>query len=259
MLSSLYLKSLLVRSPVEELAKRTRWIIGSRNRLLHPELSEIYLEEPRLPSVLRKLLNRDSCCVDVGCHVGSFLSQIIKLCPDGKHTAIEPSPIKTQWLEKKFPETKIMRIAAGDQNGRALFEDNVRRSALSRLQAGHPSKAAVETYAVDVRRLDDVLDGRTDFIKIDVVGGELAVLHGARKIIETSKPILLFDGGSEHDLNDNGLNRGDLYDFVSEAIGYRVYTLSDFLFDKGPIGFDEFRKCGIFPFRAFHFIGLPGG
>jgi hypothetical protein len=31
------------------------------------------------------------------------------------------------------------------------------------------------------------------------------------------------------------------------------------VFGKGKIGLDEFRRCGLYPFRAFNFIAVPAG
>jgi len=51
---------------------------------------------------LQRLLTGDSCGVDVGCHIGSFLSLIIKYAPQGKHIAIEASEVKSRWLKNRF-------------------------------------------------------------------------------------------------------------------------------------------------------------
>ena len=77
---SLYLKFLLVGTAGETLAKKLRWIWGARQRHLHPELWELHLEEERLPLILSRLLSANSCAVDVGCHIGSFLRLLEIVC-----------------------------------------------------------------------------------------------------------------------------------------------------------------------------------
>jgi hypothetical protein len=69
----LWLKSLMIGTPFETFAKRARWLFQAKQRYQHPELWELYLEEQRIPLVLQTLLKADSCCVDVGGHIGSFL------------------------------------------------------------------------------------------------------------------------------------------------------------------------------------------
>ena len=36
----------------------------------------------------------------------------------------------------------------------------------------------------------------------------------------------------------------------------QLHTFTDFLYEKGPMSFLEFRKCGLYPFRAFNFIAI---
>ena len=50
----------------------------------------------------------------------------------------------------------------------------------------------------------------------------------------------------------------DLYEFITGDLGYNIFTFEDFLFDKGEMSANEFRKCGLYPFRAFNFVALPG-
>ena len=88
-------------------------------------------------------------------------------------------------------------------------------------------------------------------------GGELAALEGARKIIQAWHPSLIFECGSEYFLHANKLDRRHLYDLIVDEFDYDIFCFGDFLFNKGNMAFDEFRKCGLYPFRAFNFIGLP--
>ena len=123
---SLRSKLLLVSLRFEKLAQQIRWLAALPHRQKHPELWELYLEEGRLPLVLRKLLKPDLDVVDVGCHIGSFLSLLKVVAPTGRHIAIEASKLKGEWLRKKFSTTEIHNIAVGDKSGHATFEENVR-------------------------------------------------------------------------------------------------------------------------------------
>jgi hypothetical protein len=104
---------------------------------------------------------------------------------------------------------------------------------------------------VDVRRLDNMLlqRPRLDLIKLDIEGAELSALRGAKEIISRWKPLVVFEFGPE----DLGLDRRALFDLLTGS-GYAISTLADFVFEKGGMGFDEFRRCGLYPFRAFNFI-----
>src|SRR5689334_3504563 len=100
----LFVKSLLVRTPLEAATKQLRWLLEAKKRREHPELWELYLEDRRLCEVLQRLLANDSCGVDVGAHIGSFLSLLMTYAPNGRHVAFEPSTTKSKWLTRRFPD-----------------------------------------------------------------------------------------------------------------------------------------------------------
>jgi FkbM family methyltransferase len=248
----LYFKSRLVGTKMGALAEKIRWLAGGLHRYKHPELREMHMEERRFPIVLKRLLREDSNVVDVGCHIGSFLSLAIALAPRGSHMAFEASPVKAAWLEAKFPQVKIMSRAVSDHAGVVQFQEDIKRPGYSRIGIG---LGALEVQACT---LDEILtDRRVDLIKLDIEGAELLALRGAERTINRNRPFLIFECGSEYSLDDLGISRRDLYVFVTEKLGYQIFSFSDFLFDKGDLTYSEFLKCGLYPFRAFNFVGLP--
>ena len=85
----------------------------------------------------------------------------------------------------------------------------------------------------------------------------MSALHGATTTIEKNRPSLLFECGAEEEMRHMGHDRQALFDFITGAIGYDVFLFSDYLFDKGPMTTVEFKKAGIYPFRAFNYVALP--
>jgi FkbM family methyltransferase len=253
-------KGRLVGTILEEPAKRLRWLLGVNARRKHPELWELYLEERWLPLILARLLKHDSNGVDVGCHIGSFLSLLAKYAPHGHHVAFEASASRSAWLKRRFPNVEIFPLAASNEVGTGVFVEDCDQPGYSVLRRfdGRPTNGQM-SYEVTMCRLDDILldKGGVDFIKLDIEGGELAALQGAKEIIKRWLPTILFECGSEHDLSQRNLSRKGLYDFLSLHLGYAIYSLTDFHFGKGEMTFDEFRRCGIYPFRAFNFIAAP--
>lgn len=245
---SLFFKHKIVGTQFEAIARKLRWLVNIRHRQKFPELWELYLEDHRMQRALRELLKSDSCTVDVGCHIGSFLNEAISLAPAGKHYAFEPSETKARWLRKKFTGASVFQKAVGDDNGLASFRENL-------LHPGHSSLSPTASYDISydvpICRLDDALAGhRIDLIKIDVEGEELSVIHGARNILTEVRPAVIFECTNAHP------RRAELFqEFTS--LGYSIYTFTDFLFKRGPIDFNEFVRCGLYPFRAFNFLALP--
>ena len=250
------IKSLLVSTPFEEIAKQLRWAARMRHRMKYPELWGLYSEERWIKRILQTRLTKTSCVVDVGAHLGSFLNTSMKLAPQGRHIAFEPSPTRCPLLRRKFPQATIFEIAAGEQNTDATFAEDRRLPGYSRLLTA--SDKDVETYQVQVRRLDDVLAdiGKIDLIKLDIQGAELSALKGAKTLISKWQPLIIFECGQEYGAAEAGYDRKLLYDYLVE-IGYSVSTPVDFFFGKEPMSFSEFKKSGLYPFTAMNFIGAP--
>jgi FkbM family methyltransferase len=251
---SLRIKSMLVASPLEAVAKNIQWWIGLSQRRRHPELWEIYQEDRLLPHVLKRLLSANSNVLDVGAHIGSFLSLASALAKDGNHAAIEASPNKSALLSMKFPRAKIKNVAISDYIGTAIFEDNLQNSGFSKLQGGHHVEGKTRRYEVNVATLDSLCLGKFDLMKIDIEGNELNALKGGEGFISQNRPAILFECGPVY---VEGLDRFALFDYLTQKLLYDVFLFQDFLHDKGPLSRDEFRKCGIYPFRAFNFVALP--
>lgn len=75
--------------------------------------------------VMRRSLGIDSCCVDVGCHVGIFVDQILEISPAGTHFAFEPIPSLYESLKKKYSKksnVQIFNCALSDSNGGNNFQ-----------------------------------------------------------------------------------------------------------------------------------------
>ena len=250
----LRLKSLLVGTPVGRFGDKARTQYRRLRLIKYPELSELYEEPEAVDAFLDKSLRTNSCCIDVGAHIGSFTANLRRKCPDGRIIAFEPSPIKCMWLRRRFPTVEVIEAAVSDRNGVEEFCEDLPGRICGRLTSVDPI-AGVNRHNVNVCRLDDSLRdlNRIDLLKLDIEGGELAALRGARGLLKRHRPIILFECGSEYETT---LRRREIFDLLVES-DYTIFTPRELLFGKGPLSFDEFRKCGLYPFRAFNFIAKP--
>jgi hypothetical protein len=66
------IKSLLVSTPFEEIAKQLRWAARMRHRMKYPELWGLYSEERWIKRILQTRLTKTSCVVDVALTSGHF-------------------------------------------------------------------------------------------------------------------------------------------------------------------------------------------
>jgi len=255
MVMSMYerVASRLIGTPLQRPAEWLRRVKGSGFRRAHPELGEIFLEPERVDRVMHRKIGADTNCIDIGCHLGAYLQKMVTLAPRGRHLALEPVPDKAEWLRRKFPSVAVVEAAADDSDGMKEFFIDPAQTALSGLRAGS-REASREALRVRCRQLDDIVDegARVGFVKVDVNGGELPALRGARRLLRRERPFVLL-GCSQRGLDDHGIDAGELFKFVVVDVGYQIFLLKDYLNDGSPLDAAAFRESMVYPFKAFKY------
>ena len=186
--------------------------------------------------VLRRVLHPSANCVDVGCHKGEVLAHMLRYAPRGQHYGFEPIPALYQGLTARFahrPNCHFYQLGLGEAPGEASFNYVVSNPAYSGFVKRKYDRAHEQDTLITVRRarLDDVLPAgtRVDFIKIDVEGGELQVLQGARALLAASRPVVIFEHGiGSSDCYDTRPEQ--VYDLLADpAIGLSISTMHRWL------------------------------
>ncbi|WP_159038560.1 FkbM family methyltransferase [Brumimicrobium mesophilum] len=193
---------------------------------------------------MKKHIQKNHNCIDVGCHKGEILNLMLKYSPQGKHFAFEPIPYLYKELKLKFEnQAKIYPYALSNKNGKTSFQLVKNAPAYSGIkQRKYAIKnPEIEEIEVEVKTIDDIisLKEKIDFIKIDVEGGEFEVLKGAQMTLSKNKPITLFEcgkGASDY----YGTNPSDIYCYITKEVGLKVFTLKSFLKEKNPLSIKEF-------------------
>jgi len=190
--------------------------------------------------ILTRVLRENSNCVDVGCHKGSVLKEMVRLSPRGHHFAFEPIPDLYAELVKSFSSVVCINSALSDVTGTASFNYVSSNPGFSGLRRRvYPKKELIREIEVRVERLDDVVpdDITIHFMKVDVEGAELNVFRGAKRIL-SQKPIVIFE---------HGLGAADCYGHRPEAVfdvlgdcGLRISLLQAWLSGTRPLAREEF-------------------
>jgi len=212
---------------------------------LHLDVTKNLTYDRLTKLVLKKVITPTSNCIDIGCHKGEILDEIIALAPKGKHLAFEPIPIFYSSLNIKYKEkAQIYPYALSDQKGTTSFHFVKNAPAYSGIKERDYAVDSpdIEKIEVEMIPLDDLIpaDYHPHFIKIDVEGGEFGVLKGARQTLLKSKPVILFEcglGASEH----YGTTPEGLFDFLA-SIGYTIFLLKTFLSNSNPLSREEFIR-----------------
>lgn len=195
--------------------------------------------------VMRKAIDQNANCVDVGCHKGEMLEAMLQLAPRGQHFAFEPIPELFELLKERYADrVAVHQIALSDRTGTTTFQHVVTNPAYSGIKKRtYKSDEAIEQIKVPTDRLDALIPDsiRIDFLKIDVEGGELQVLEGAREHIARSKPVIIFEhgiGASDH----YGTTPEMIYTLLVEDCGLQIGLLEDYLADQSGLPAKEFAR-----------------
>jgi FkbM family methyltransferase len=196
-------------------------------------------------------------CIDVGCHLGSVLNEILRYSPHGEHIAVEPLAYKAELLRRKYPQVQIHQIALGDRNGSVEFLWNPRRSGFSSLKRSNGAPG-LEAIKVEMKKLDDIVPEKKPIglIKLDVEGAELFVFKGARRILAESRPIILFECAMSG-ISSFEITPAQVFDFITRDLDFRIYLLKDWLGQGPPLDLPRFESAMIYPFQAFNFVAAP--
>lgn len=186
-------------------------------------------DDTYISQIMSRVLTQNSNCIDIGCHSGSILSQMLSLSPFGIHYAFEPIPDLANKLKENFPNVQVYAMALSDIDGEATFHHvitNPGYSGLKQRTYDTPNEQ-IKTITVKTARLDDVLppDLKVDFIKIDVEGAEMQVLKGAIRTLKVYKPYVIFEHG-QGAANHYGTTPEMIYGFLVNECGFNIFKLN---------------------------------
>lgn len=163
------------------------------------------LIERIIKSFYRRLLQRESICIDVGAHVGYHTLGLAEKVLDGTVVACEASPSTYLKLLKSISEHrsqlgKILTINA------AIQSDESKRNVTFNYSEEHPGRSGLQKSwdgldylecTVTSQTVDSIVYGvnlsRVDFIKIDVEGSEFDVLQGGEKVLLNFRPVVVVE------------------------------------------------------------------
>ncbi|MEO6720429.1 MAG: FkbM family methyltransferase [Ferruginibacter sp.] len=196
--------------------------------------------------LIRKHLQKNSNCIDIGANLGHILMEIVRAAPQGKHLAFEPIPDLYTALKKKYSKnTTVYNLALSSKKGTATFSYYPGRPAVSGfMERNDLVQQEPVMLSVQMEKLDDLVPDnlKIDLVKIDVEGAEYQVLEGARKTLKKNKPLVLFEcglGGADV----YGTTPAQVYELFAEC-GLGISTIEYFNARKQPFSKEEF--CGQF-------------
>ncbi|TXN20057.1 FkbM family methyltransferase [Methylobacterium sp. WL9] len=168
------------------------------------------IPEYHVNAVFHKFVKTGDVVVDIGANVGFHTFALRQIVGDtGKVYAVEAdidnaTAIRTSILKSGDTRVFLLPVAAGDTPGILTVATKERTNAAFSSQ-GESSN----TLAVCVR-LDDVIQDRVDFIKIDIEGAEISAVRGMTRILE-ARPVVASEFCPHHMQMLYGSDRAEEY------------------------------------------------
>lgn len=172
--------------------------------------------------LFKKYIKPGDTVIDVGASIGVHTLLMADLAgKEGRVFAFEPTPKSFELLEKNikingFQNVITVRQAASDRSGSGKLYIYP-SSGANRIFEPENSRSFLEIETV---RLDDVVKGKVNFVKIDVEGAEQLVLKGMPKILSQDiKLIMEFNPDA-----DNGLDPKETLRILKDN-GFEIYGI----------------------------------
>jgi FkbM family methyltransferase len=188
-----------------------------------------------LAPTIARLVPSTAVVFDVGAHAGQYTKLFARAASHGRVYAFEPGSYARSilravaWLHE-LSNVTVVPMALGSEARLDTLSIPLKGSGsfgFGLSHFGHPSERwrDVAQELVAMTTIDEVVKtlglDRLDFIKADIEGWELRLLHGAEDTLERLRPRLLLE------LNGAGLARAgdslnDVFDLLT-ARGYRAF------------------------------------
>ena len=189
--------------------------------------------EPYTTNLFKQLATKGMNCIDIGAHVGYFTLLMAGLAGDsGRVLAFEPAAENYNLLVANiklndFKNVTAIQKAVSDRTGQAKLYLNGSGSGGNTLYG--QGSDYTESIAVNMVSIDEFLRGEmcpVDIIKIDVEGGELAVLSGMTKTCRLSDNLKLFIEFNPPLLQQSNTDMAEYWDKLVE-LGFKHIFLID--------------------------------
>jgi FkbM family methyltransferase len=141
-------------------------------------------------------------CLDVGANVGYWSRFLLeRVGPLGSVHAFEPDPLSVVVLRRNLTDSRahVVDSAVGAKPGTTILYSDPTQSGLNSTLPFHADRQ----YSIPMISIDEYVSrhkiDRVAFIKIDVQGGELAVLEGAERTLNRDTPCVYLEWTHSYD------------------------------------------------------------
>jgi FkbM family methyltransferase len=251
--------------------KKIRVSFNEINFYIEPEGSEAFniwsgirIERSEIRFLL-DILQKDMVVLDIGSNIGIFslvLGKQMAKIGGGRCYAFEPTRSTYQLLQKNIENNHYnnvfpIRTALSDQIGVAQLSINARyKDGLNTLgESTHPDAEIVNYEGTPVTTLDHWKNfnalNRVDIIKMDVEGCELLVLKGAKNLLSSEAPLIMYESSLDT-TKGFGYHPVEII-WLLQKYGYKLFYLEGDTVKERPINLFHGTMIASKPFSELYF------
>ena len=192
--------------------------------------------EQHMIRFFRCILRPGMTMVDVGANIGLFALLAAKLVGETGHVyAIEPRGENARLLLysaqiNNFANIHLLPTAVGNITGYTIYQNHIGANGAlmtkTSADAAYDSQAILHPTAqvVPMARLDDLVTGPVDVLKLDIEGAEGMALCGALKLIRNYRPLITSEASVEMLDRVSNMPLRD-YLLLTRSLDYRQFVI----------------------------------
>lgn len=209
----------------------------AREILLAPANTEDHVWEPQTTKLLKLLSQTDRDVLIGGAYAGDqaiFVAHTLKKYGNGKCHCFEPNTSQRDMLKHNANKNNLTNLTANpeglwkndDASMKLVGDDSF---ACAEITTDSPDENHFRTTSIDIyltrNRVDELA-----LIMLDIEGGELAALEGAKKQLKkppSTAPTVVFEVHRDYVDWSNGLENTAICELLKDH-GYQLYAIRDF-------------------------------
>jgi FkbM family methyltransferase len=179
-------------------------------------------------AIYEAVLRPGETAIDCGVNIGAHSYVMARLVGvTGRVVGFEAVPAVFETTRTRLlslEQFQPINKAVLDRPGAIKFHYNAANDGLSGIRAREGIEG-FEEIEVPATTLDAEVEGHVSLIKLDIEGAEFAALRGARRILEQSAPVIVFEHGRSSASDNFDYTKEEFFSFFDE-LEYQVYFIS---------------------------------
>jgi FkbM family methyltransferase len=201
-------------------------------------IGNVYMSEPWMISLLKKLKLKDGQFIDVGVNIGQTMLKLKSVNKEIEYIGFEPNPTCVFYSNEliqinQFKKTTIIPTGISNINGILkldFYSTGLTDPSASIIANFRPNQKVAFSKYIPVNTIDNLSQSisihNVEAIKIDVEGAELEVIESLRNLISENQPVILIEILPVYNIeNKERLIRQQKIETILKELNYSIFRI----------------------------------